>query len=158
MWLTPKHWLTLHQGCIKFPTTWYSSPSPFFVNSWFSSLKFPFQSPLQHLISFPKSLILKERWYCFAFSFFLHYILPHSHNIPPIRLFPSLLRNLIFFPNRLDYGGRNTSIHYAAQQRERRDIETKRKRYKERKTLIERKKTWKIKIFVLLVFSRSRRI
>ena len=46
---------------LEFPTTWYSSPSPFLK----SSSKFPSPSPPPHLIFFPTALILKGRWYCF---------------------------------------------------------------------------------------------
>ena len=38
------------QGCIKFPSTLYSSPKQFFLKSWFISLKFP------KLIFFPNIL------------------------------------------------------------------------------------------------------
>ena len=59
---------TSNQGCVKFPATWYSFPSPFFkcwfwltlysypsifFKYWFSFPKFPSSSPFPHLIFFP---------------------------------------------------------------------------------------------------------
>ena len=69
------------QGCIKFPTTWHSSPSLFLFKSWFSSPKFSSPFPHPQLIFFSTALVLKGRWYCFPFPFFPRYILPHSHDI-----------------------------------------------------------------------------
>ena len=53
------------QGCINFPTPWYSSPSPFF-NSWCS---------LQNIRSFPSFLFYRPLLLCYSPIRFLHLLI-----------------------------------------------------------------------------------
>ena len=71
---------SLSKGCIKFPKTWYFSPSPF-IKSSFSSFKFASPSPLFPLIFFPAASNYAE-----GVIFF-----------PTAMIFPSPLQNLIYF-------------------------------------------------------------
>ena len=83
------------QGCIKFPTTWYSSPPPFHIKSWFFTSK-KCQSPSPFDILSNSLNIIGKMISLPRFPFF------HVIFFSTAMIFPSPLHNLIFFPNRLD--------------------------------------------------------
>ena len=75
------------QGCIKFPTTWYS---------WFSPPKFPSPSSFP-LNIFPNSLKIIGKMILLPLSLFFYVIF-----FPTAIILTSPLHNVIFFPNRLN--------------------------------------------------------
>ena len=73
-------YLTIIQGCINFPTTWYSSPPSLFLNFDFLP---QFFRPIPLLKFFhANNLNILGKKICFLFPFFPCYILPHSHDTP----------------------------------------------------------------------------